>query len=520
MQGQGLRPAVLEGPRQLQTPLQQGDSPPVVTEVTGETAGSSECSNVERPRIATRRKGALQPGSSFPEVATEEPEPTQPPASRRAICASLIECPAQGRRASCRARLRAAPATPTAPDWSVGVGLLPQRQEEFGVGPARRLRFAALLQPLQPVLPDRLQHREARLAVRPLDRAQQALLDQSVQTAEDVERPSGLATASTASRVQPPTKTASRRKSVCSSGSAGRSSRRSRRAASAGGPERRAARRSAAAAAAPAAPAAPPAAGAAPAPPPARSPAAARPGAGRSRPPPGRSRREGEAGPDRLRPLDEEPHRLVLGGAPPARPRSGIGSASGGTGYSCSPAAGAAAGWWPAPSAASGRTRAARRRRARPRRPARRLSSTSSSRLPARASRTASAGGRPPPPAVPAHRHGRGDQLGIGERASGTKKTPSGKASSSSAAACRRGASCPCPRVRSASRDGLRGRGGRATIRARSCSRPRSGVAWCGRLWSAVGERPERRKLVGRGRGGGAGRPHSGSSRSRRRCSP
>ena len=69
----------------------------------------------------------------------------------------------------------------------LGVGLVHQRQEEFGMGPPRRLCFAALLQPLQPVLPNRLQHGEAWLAIRPLDRLQQVVLDQSVQTAEDVE---------------------------------------------------------------------------------------------------------------------------------------------------------------------------------------------------------------------------------------------------------------------------------------------------------------------------------------------
>ena len=70
---------------------------------------------------------------------------------------------------------------------------------------------------LQPELADRLQHREAWLTSGPTPGAAGSVRPVAP-TAEDVDLPSGLPTASAASKVTPPAKTASRRKSVCSSG--------------------------------------------------------------------------------------------------------------------------------------------------------------------------------------------------------------------------------------------------------------------------------------------------------------
>ena len=105
------------------------------------------------------------------------------------------------------------------PPKASGLGLLGQGQAPGREAVARRIALAAGFQLLQPILAHRLQHAEARFALDPLLLAQQTLVDQR---GDAVRRHravlSAPATASAASIVQPPGKTASRRKTVCSSG--------------------------------------------------------------------------------------------------------------------------------------------------------------------------------------------------------------------------------------------------------------------------------------------------------------
>src|SRR5215203_4264298 len=140
--------------------------------MTGEPAGGSKYANMEWPWLATCRKGAVEPCASFAEVAPQEPEPTEPPCQPEGDLGIGVEPPVQG-----RPQVVVLGVEPVEPHHllrtgQLGFGLLGQRQEEFGMCPPRRLRFTALRQPLQPVLPDRLQHHEAWLAIRPLDRLQ------------------------------------------------------------------------------------------------------------------------------------------------------------------------------------------------------------------------------------------------------------------------------------------------------------------------------------------------------------
>ena len=81
------------------------------------------------------------------------------------------------------------------------------------------IRFVRLLpELLQGELADRLQHGEARLALRLVEIWRTRLLSTSEAIPSSTSSvASGLATASAASSVQPPAKTASRRKRVCSS---------------------------------------------------------------------------------------------------------------------------------------------------------------------------------------------------------------------------------------------------------------------------------------------------------------
>ena len=71
----------------------------------------------------------------------------------------------------------------------VGPARSARSQEEAGVAIAGGRLLAARLQPLQPELPDRLQHPEARLALRALLLPQQALVNQRGDPREDIERP-------------------------------------------------------------------------------------------------------------------------------------------------------------------------------------------------------------------------------------------------------------------------------------------------------------------------------------------
>ncbi len=89
-------------------------------------------------------------------------------------------------------------------------------------GRAASRLLAAVGQPLQPILADRLQHAVARLPVRVRRPRRSRLLSTSEAIAlQDVKRAIAIdarTTASAASSVQPPTKTARLRNSVCSSG--------------------------------------------------------------------------------------------------------------------------------------------------------------------------------------------------------------------------------------------------------------------------------------------------------------
>ena len=104
---------------------------------------------------------------------------------------------------------------------------LAEGQEVGGVGVLACLPLARLPHPFQGVLADRLQHPEPDLAVGARLPAQQAAVDQRRDEVDDGRRGSRVeggfdagwppsATASAASIVQPPTKTARRRKSRCS----------------------------------------------------------------------------------------------------------------------------------------------------------------------------------------------------------------------------------------------------------------------------------------------------------------
>ena len=195
---------------------------------------------------------------------------------------------------------------------------------------------------LQRVLADRLEHREADVAVEVVADADQALLREPLEAAEDVERHGRRRRSRTPT---PPSRSGRRRRTRRAArtaagppGRAGRGSSRSRRAASAGAPGR----------------SRPPADSS-----PSRSPRRWAIAAGREEPDPGggqldrqrqavepahdlrdvrcRSRRQREVGPDGHRALDEQPHRLRRHERVRVGRRPAGGSDSGGTGNSCSP---------------------------------------------------------------------------------------------------------------------------------------------------------------------------------------
>ena len=210
-------------------------------------------------------------------------------------------------------------------------------------------RFAAGLQALQAVLADRLQHREARLAVRPGPSAGAGSGPPGRQAIEDGRSDGGrhrrrssaptAQTASAASSVQPPANTASRRSSRCSPAES-----RSWLQASAArsvwwrAGRSRAPPRQQLEPARPAAPGAPAAAAASAAPRPARAPAAARPAARTPRPPP---RRSAPSARSRAAPPAPAPPAAPPPAPPPAPPgrRAARGPAApaAAPAYSCSP---------------------------------------------------------------------------------------------------------------------------------------------------------------------------------------
>ena len=125
---------------------------------------------------------ALRPRSH----ASPRTAAARPPGAARLRVARSAPSPSAARRLSCSASSR--PARPLRPR-SPGSAASGQIQEEAGVaGPHRPLPLAARRQLLQRELADRLQHPEARLAVRRLALPQQALVDQRREPVEHVER--------------------------------------------------------------------------------------------------------------------------------------------------------------------------------------------------------------------------------------------------------------------------------------------------------------------------------------------
>ena len=86
--------------------------------------------------------------------------------------------------------------------------------------PAQLLELALCLEPLERVLPDRLEQAEARLAVGAVRLADEALVDERREALEHLaEVHLSPQTASATSSEQPPAKTPSRASSACSDGS-------------------------------------------------------------------------------------------------------------------------------------------------------------------------------------------------------------------------------------------------------------------------------------------------------------
>ena len=251
-----------------------------------------------------RREPREQAGEVLPpllDVAVRRPEPPErhgQAEGRLGVAAAPRTSAAP--RAGCRAPAPAGRTRPSAPaPYSSGSDRLGQIERRQRMPTMDGAGLAALLQPLQRELADRLQHQVPGLAVERLLLAQQALLDQRLDAVQDhqVERRQRDGRRARARRLAGADRLGGLQRAAPEDGQppeqrllvrrpAGRSSRRWRRAGSAGGPAGRARRRSGAAAGAPAAGAAPAAAAPGRGRRPARSPAAARPAAGRSRPRP------------------------------------------------------------------------------------------------------------------------------------------------------------------------------------------------------------------------------------------
>ena len=180
------------------------------------------------------RQQAAQPLASLLDVAVRQTRTTRaPPRGAGPARRSPAPRTSAARRAGCRAPAPGARTRSPAPARRARRSAVSARRSaDEDVPTVDGARLAALVQALQRVLADGLQHQVPGLAVRRLLLAQQALLDQRLDAVQDVElraaaarptsRPgrggSPAQTASAASSVQP-RKTASRRNSACSSGS-------------------------------------------------------------------------------------------------------------------------------------------------------------------------------------------------------------------------------------------------------------------------------------------------------------
>ena len=146
-------------------------------------------------------------------------------ASRRGVARPRSALPrptSRRQRAGCRGPPPASRANGAcSPAEQLGCGLVCERGEVLRVRASQLIATATLGEPLQRVLADGLEHREARLAVARCDLAHEALVDAASRDRRDGVRRarSPGQTASMASSRAPPANTASRRKSARSSSS-------------------------------------------------------------------------------------------------------------------------------------------------------------------------------------------------------------------------------------------------------------------------------------------------------------
>src|SRR6266511_449403 len=157
-----------------------------ISRVDRHNGGSVEGFGADGRRTLVGLEGAFETTAAFRQVAPQIPEPPQCPCQPQGKLA--LPCrlePVQGGSEVVVLLLQPVEPVPGAPA-QVRLRLFRERQEVLYVAPSEFLCLARLLEPLGSVMPDRLQHREPRILVRPLQ-PHQARVDERRKPVDDVE---------------------------------------------------------------------------------------------------------------------------------------------------------------------------------------------------------------------------------------------------------------------------------------------------------------------------------------------
>ena len=162
----------------------------VVPLVLGQHRGRIEGPSPNRiRRVLALSQSAFQPSPSFAHMDPLAPEPPERPAkAKRSLDPAVRERPVQRRPHVIVLDLQPSEAFPLRRPNELQLGPLGHSQEVRRVRRAHGHLVATDVETLQPVLPNRLQHGEARRAISPIPGSEQALLRQGIETIEDIER--------------------------------------------------------------------------------------------------------------------------------------------------------------------------------------------------------------------------------------------------------------------------------------------------------------------------------------------
>jgi hypothetical protein len=174
----------------------------VIAHLAGKRSGDDERPSVGPGAGGRTSEEAVDAFFALAEVATETPKPLSSPGDASgnlearyrvvvtlALMRLLGQCLPPLDRGPEVVVLRLETVQPESSVWPAKVrpGALGECEEVLGVSPAEPLGFATRLKPLQGELSDCLQHGEARLAIRTVDPAHEALVDQRRNAIQEVQ---------------------------------------------------------------------------------------------------------------------------------------------------------------------------------------------------------------------------------------------------------------------------------------------------------------------------------------------